>query len=1286
MPKSVKIIIALVTFLVVAALAAAAAYWSYFSQHWPWWIALSMAAGVFALYFLLLFLKKYLIRRREKRFVRRVVEHGEVLAEGERPERQNILELEQSWKANLEILKHSHLKKRGNPLYVLPWYLAMGETGVGKSTMLANAGVASSFTELEDQKGLVRATRSCDWFFFDQAILLDSAGRYSVPLASDEEQNEWKHFLLLLARHRRKEPLNGILLFVAADDLLNTPGQALRKKAQILRNRIHSLMRTIGFKVPVTVMVTKMDLIPGFSELAALLSAQEREQVMGRLNNQATPYWQEFLAATIADVDQGLQRIRLNKIGQPQGRNGAFFSFPAQLASLAAGLESFLEVLFSENAYQETPLLQGIYLGSGRCGRTSASGALPTGAAEQAGSAAVFVRELFSTVLPAHRRQLEPVKELLLWRKMTRNLALISWLCMVIFAGGMIGLSYLHNQQVFALFPKAEQTIVSEQNGRNAVIVSLEKMRLNILEIETANSRWALPLPIFSAAERAEAAYKRKFCRLMATSLIHPMEQGFSQAVADLSADTSADLYADYIGYLVEQINYLKAALAGKKLPPFHAFTRVATTVLSINSQEVLADVGRFFPDLNASYLAWSRNRTDIEERLLALQGTLKDLLTKNGGASSWLYAQSITDTPPLTLADFWKVHQTAAAGRIEVPGAFSQRGRAKIEDFFRAIEQAGISRELIGDLRQGYLNSYPQQFVHWWKAFGLAFIDGELGLDTDTDWREEAIRMAGPGNPYFLLLETLSRELAAFSKETGSVLPEWGKAVIAINEIRTLALSSKKSKDAEPSLFARIASEKNRITTETLQQVDPAKAAEMVDKLKLAEAWSKYEAGLTGLKVITPYREKAAAQFSSWFKQADSPEPSQSGLAQVYEAWVSLKSLAQERYDTPFVWKLVYGPFNFLQDFAARDTAQVLQQKWQEEVLSLAAHVDPDKRTAFLFDREHGVVWKYFQDYAAPFVRKSVNGYTARTLYGRTLVFKPSFYSLLNQAKLAVIHTQPHYRVTMTTKPMAVNEQAGVEPYYSIFSMQCAKQSYILENDNFPQDLTIDWAPESCGEVSLKIGFPTMELSKKWSGALAFAHFLQQFQTGGYRFTAKDFPADAGHLEEKKIEYISIGYTLSGTEEIVRLLHKVPQKLPKQVLVPEQQLAAKPQTDTQAERLWPQPLPITAQREQGGNSAGGGGYRQGTWLLAQDPKKYTVQIMSLQAAASIAQGFSAIAQEQSKAVYSRLIKGVRWHILLAGRFDSRAAAQGYLKSLPPALRKGGAFVRSFGDVQQELR
>ncbi len=1324
MAKILPVIGTILIFLVVVALAAAAGYWSYMIHHWPWWIALSMILGVFALYFLFLFLKRYFIRRNERRFIERVVDSGEVLDENVLPEQIAIRELEKSWKNYLGLLKSSHLKKKGNPVYALPWFMTMGESGVGKTTMLANAGVTASFTEIENRDGQIGPTRNCDWIFFDEAIVIDTAGRYSVPLESDKGRNEWKRLLLLLSKTRRREPLNGIILFIAADDLASATEEELRKKGQVLRNRIHSLMRTLGYRIPVSVMVTRMDRVPGFTEFAQLLPAATRKQVMGYINRDANPYWHDLLDQAMMGIDEALQKIRLTMVNRPDGRNAQFFTFPLEMQTLKKGLEPFLNALFTENNYQETPLLQGIYFGSGLCDQAPLPCFLQsttTGTQHRRRPlSSVFARDLFTRVLPLTRWNYKPLKELIVWKRLVHNLGIMAWVCLTGFAAGIVVLSYFHNQEVHSLLPAKAATISTKALADDSVLVALEKMRMSIQAIEQMNHTWYSPFVLFRYAWKAEEAYKRQYCHMFESALLSPMEKKFQEEVNRLKGNIPIELYANYCVYSVEQSIFLQDYLNGKNAPEFSSFSRASSAVIMTCNRKVLPEVASYFPALNRSYLAWTQDRQGIKQRLSSLQKTLHILLARKGKGSSWLYTVAIADTPAIKLSDFWKHQRDDIAEDISIPGAFTAKGRKKIEHFLSAIEEAGAGKDIVQQLRKAYNTSYPRWFVHWWKRFGDNFIDGELMLQTDADWREAAIIMAAPDNPCFWILDTMANELTAFANDTNGKLPVWAQSVIGMNTIRKLSAeitTDKSGQDntgsASPSLLEKLDAEKFKVAMETMKDINPSKGWKMDDKLKLAAAWKKYSYGLSSLSQVTTDRGKAAMQFSAWFKEGSGTGKSDSAFTEAYDAWMGLKSLGQHRYPDPFIWKLLNCPFVFLQDFAARETATLLQQKWQEEVLSAVADVGPDKVSSLLFADNSGLVWKYLQQYVDPFVVKSVDGYKARTVYGRSLTFRPEFYSVLNTGSNIVVNARPQYAVTLFTKTMEVNTGATVKPTHSVLTLQCSKDKYRLENDNFPRSLTINWSPDKCGDVTLSIGFPAFELTKQWSGSMAFARFLKEFASGSHAFGPEDFPENAGFFKKHKIDHVTISYTLSGADDIIRMLNRPPEQLPRRIIVPDSQITAKfvPRLSEKtlsefvesdiSELTEIQPLPADRKLKKTSKTAHKGSagpmdhhrpqktdvsWHDWRWILKQDPGMYTVQLMSIGSPDSIHRAFATLPSSNDNAVFSKTINGKRWYVLISGIFDTREHAESFIRSLHKNIQKNRPMTKSLRTIQASIR
>ena len=108
-------------------------------------------------------------------------------------------------------------------LYELPWYAFIGAPGSGKTTALVNSGL--SFP-LEQRSGRAKVrgvggTRNCDWWFTDDAVFLDTAGRYTTQDSDPTSDTEgWKEFLALLSKFRPRRPLNGIILTISVQDLL----------------------------------------------------------------------------------------------------------------------------------------------------------------------------------------------------------------------------------------------------------------------------------------------------------------------------------------------------------------------------------------------------------------------------------------------------------------------------------------------------------------------------------------------------------------------------------------------------------------------------------------------------------------------------------------------------------------------------------------------------------------------------------------------------------------------------------------------------------------------------------------------------------------------------------------------------------------------------------------------------------------------------------------------------------------------------------------------------------
>ncbi|MDP4990691.1 MAG: type VI secretion system membrane subunit TssM, partial [Marivita lacus] len=136
-----------------------------------------LMVGLFALIFGGIGLGIFLSRRkRETRMTEEIaasVDTGDDLVGGE------ISELRDKLKTAMSELRKS--KNGRKHLNELPWYIMIGPPGAGKTTAIVNSGLQFPLADEMGKTAIggVGGTRNCDWWFTNNAVLIDTAGRYT---------------------------------------------------------------------------------------------------------------------------------------------------------------------------------------------------------------------------------------------------------------------------------------------------------------------------------------------------------------------------------------------------------------------------------------------------------------------------------------------------------------------------------------------------------------------------------------------------------------------------------------------------------------------------------------------------------------------------------------------------------------------------------------------------------------------------------------------------------------------------------------------------------------------------------------------------------------------------------------------------------------------------------------------------------------------------------------------------------------------------------------------------
>jgi type VI secretion system protein ImpL len=329
-------------------------------------------AVVVALIFVTWFLVNFLISWRRRKKETALVQGA---AAGPDPAKAAADDESEKLRERLTAALATLAKARGSRgyLYEQPWYVIIGPPGSGKTTALLNAGLKFPLAAEMGQGGKGGAvagaggTRLCDWWFTDEAVLIDTAGRYTTQDSdANVDKAGWESFLDLLKKNRPRQPLNGVLVAISVPEIA-AAGPERQAHARAIRRRIKEITDRLGVRVPVYLLVTKSDLLRGFTEYFDDLDREKRGQVWGVTFG---PKEAEPLAGIDDHAKRLVERVDARVLDRLQAernpdRRALIAGFPTQVASLEAPLKEFLAEAFGGSRLDPAPFLRGIYFTSG---------------------------------------------------------------------------------------------------------------------------------------------------------------------------------------------------------------------------------------------------------------------------------------------------------------------------------------------------------------------------------------------------------------------------------------------------------------------------------------------------------------------------------------------------------------------------------------------------------------------------------------------------------------------------------------------------------------------------------------------------------------------------------------------------------------------------------------------------------------------------------------------------------------------------------------------------------
>ena len=264
--------------------------------------------------------------------------------------------------------------------YQLPWYLMVGASNSGKSSLLESSGMALPVGMpdfgLKDNHPAMR------WWFFNRGVVLDIHGSLVMedhkPAA---EERGWRTVLSLLGRYRAKRPLDGIILTIPVSELYGRERlspENLNARARFLAQKLMTAQHYLGIRLPVYVIITKCDYLPGFQNFCHELPLAQHQNMLGwsvpyALHTAYAPYWVDEAFQTISENMASI-RLEMFTQGVAEENSDGIFVLADEFSSLQGSLQLYLDHIFKNSAYEESLMLRGLYF----CGDSGIQG-VPAG-------------------------------------------------------------------------------------------------------------------------------------------------------------------------------------------------------------------------------------------------------------------------------------------------------------------------------------------------------------------------------------------------------------------------------------------------------------------------------------------------------------------------------------------------------------------------------------------------------------------------------------------------------------------------------------------------------------------------------------------------------------------------------------------------------------------------------------------------------------------------------------------------------------------------------------------
>jgi type VI secretion system protein ImpL len=1169
-----RLAIGIVVVLGVVILGYALGWWAWLggvAGGWFWSVLVLLLAGG-----ILLWAQWYLPRYREKRFLERMrAAEGQTTTASGESDRQLHDKLQEA----IRILKNSpEIRKTGGlALYALPWYLLLGSSQAGKTTLLRS--VAHDFSPFAHASSTVDGpTQSCDWWFFNTAIILDTAGGYAFPTAQEHQSAQWYRLLQLLRHYRELQPINGMIIAIAADALATKSTDELRADAAELRKRLDEAIRELGVEFPVYLLLTRCDLLEGFTEFCGRLPEATLQQVFGYVKDSTRPSEHrqgvgfEAMFETILDRLYQLRLTLLRDKLPSAALRQKLFCFPEEFRALQKPLGTFVETLFAENPYQHTPFFRGLFFCSAQQQGQTVSflrrdlhfdGQQRPLEREVKG---YFLHDLFSVILPRDRYLVRRTAKATAMRRLKDLVGLALCLTLCVLAVVLLTQAARSDGEIYAAADEAHCRAALDGADFGALLEQTERCRQVVQRLSEENHRrpaWSRLL--YDRSGRLAGQWRQRYVEKFSTEILQPLDASLAQQIL-ASAEP-----IPFVFLLINRIELITQCLSGEGCPPSFEGDARPDYKLMLNASPQHPSQGSRGEQLQAAYEAYLRwataARAPLEREMDGLAAELRRWFSRRQFAPQQIVSWANQHYAPISAQAIWQGPLTAGdrqAGRVD--GAYTPN--AWKQSLLPFLQRAGDALPDMKPVLQEFRGGYQRQYFEAWRRFLEEFPQGELPWWRSREQRRLlALRVLDENSPYQQVIDVALEHLKPLLPAMpGAGLPPTQTAEEGLRHrlARVFTHIKQTVMDVWPGRPGR----------EVETSVSAGLAADVPVWVAVLQRYATSDSRKVYLTLLKEIRQQIGDDvpkeqfFQLAYAGFKEGRPSEKSAQPVLKALWTInrfqeKEGVQDAALEKSVWPVIERPALIAWKVILEQAGEFLQRAWTENISIPAKGLSKVEQATFL----HGPQGKV-REFTAQFVSPFLVDHDTRPgrVLGEELPIPAHILEALRETKQLgpILELKTPHRVRVeATRDSIIDSPAGVVEDKTEFAVECAVNTFKVStraHDLTPASTTVFWSSDGCGDVTISVYVScdrscveraaaagmnapeaaSMRLVKRYPGQTGFLQFLQDFRSGSQALVGSDFQAGEDVVRRYRIRSVHVFYRVEIPETLAKLIASI--------------------------------------------------------------------------------------------------------------------------------------------------